>query len=416
MRFSCKCGHLITDTTDYIPYKAYMISDTDWEDYREALERKMLGKSLGSYKDPMRYEQTFYQCEECGRIYFDDPDDPARLIAFAPDSKNVMVTRPSEGEQWKGFLRAYFFHGNGHVCWHHAFGEEYRSFDDYSELKSFFDSELERLRDEGRIRRSWINKDGETIFTWHLDEVEPVQVKHEVHLTEPEREAFERFKAEHKDCHRKYPRGPRGWDFSYEVLPGICGADDRDLKCTCLRCGASVESIDRKIVWHDAAEPDARSAGTATLRALDLLHERADHKIRSETISMPGRHQDVAAAIGYVRGVIDIVSLVEPDTPLVEMAQELFARLNDPERKGSTPELRNLIDRVTGGGCFDWVLEDGFPDLIYLLKERYPNVTPEWIDNPVRERKESSIEELLEVAERAQEVLDADMKANAKAK
>ena len=29
MRFMCECGHLIIDTTDYLPYKAYMISDID---------------------------------------------------------------------------------------------------------------------------------------------------------------------------------------------------------------------------------------------------------------------------------------------------------------------------------------------------------------------------------------------------
>lgn len=409
MRFMCECGHLITDTTDFLPYKAYMISDIDWEDYWEAHEREALGKPLGSYQDPMRYEQSFYQCEECGRLYFDDPDDPSRFIAFVPENKVAMVTGPSEGDKWKGFLRGYFFGGHGHVCWHHATGEEYRDFDDYGELKAFFDAELERLQSEGAIRSAWINKDGEAaVFKWNLEEAEPVPAKHEVYLTEPERDALERFKAEHAECHRRYPRGPRGWDFSYEVLPGICGADDRDLKCTCLRCGASVESVDRKIVWHGASEPDCSEISDFSLRILDLLHERADHKVRSETISMPARYYDVSAAIGYVRGLVDAARLAEPDTPLVDIARQLFARLSDPRRPGSSPELRILIDNETDVSKFDWAIEEAFRDLIELLKARYPNVRPEWIDQPVKERKGSSREDLLEVARLANEMQRED--------
>ena len=171
MRFLCECGHLITDTSDFLPYKAYMISDVDWEDYWEAHEREALGKPLGPYQEPMFYE-------ECGRLYFDDPDDPRRFISFTPEDKAVMVTGPSEGERWKGFLRGYFYGGHGHVCWHHATGEEYHEFDDYGELKAFFDGEFERLRREGAIRSAWINKDGETaVFKWDLETAEPAPLK-----------------------------------------------------------------------------------------------------------------------------------------------------------------------------------------------------------------------------------------------
>ena len=409
MHFRCKCGNRISDTTDFLPYMGHMISDTDWEDYREALEREVLGKPLGPYQESMYYEQSFYQCEECGRIYFDDPDDPSRFIAFAPESKVAMVTRPSEGEKWKGFLWGHFYGGHGLVCWHHAAGEEYHEFGDYGEFKAFFDAEFERLRAKGAIRRAWINKDVEAaVFKWDLEDAEPVPAKHEVYLTEPERVALERFKADHADCHRRYPRGPRGWYFSYEVLPGICGPDDRDLKCTCLRCGASVESVDKKIVWHDASEPDNRNVGDFSHRILDLLHERADREVRSETTSMPAKFYDVSAAIGYVRGLVDAVKLVEPDTPLEEIARQLFARLADPERLGSSAPLRILIDNETDGDRFDWAIEEAFRDLIELLKERYPNVRPEWIDQPLRERKGSSREHLLEVARLAEETLEAD--------
>ena len=69
----------------------------------------------------------------------------------------------------EGLPQGYFFGGHGHVCWHHTTGEEYHGFDDYDELKAFFDSELERLQSEGAIRSAWINKDGEAaVFKWDL--------------------------------------------------------------------------------------------------------------------------------------------------------------------------------------------------------------------------------------------------------
>lgn len=152
-----------------------------------------------------------------------------------------------------------------------------------------------------------MNKDGETVFRWSLEDVEPVQEKFELYLTEAERVALEQFKREHKDCHRKYPRGPRGWDFANEVLPGICGADDRDPKATCLRCGKSIASIDGAIAEEESEA--AAKCDDKNMKALNLLHVRGTREVRSESISMPHRYYDVAEATGYVRGRMDALKL-----------------------------------------------------------------------------------------------------------
>jgi len=36
-KLKCKCGHIITDVTDSIPYKGYILPDTKWEDVSSAL-------------------------------------------------------------------------------------------------------------------------------------------------------------------------------------------------------------------------------------------------------------------------------------------------------------------------------------------------------------------------------------------
>lgn len=102
MHFSCTCGHRISNTTDHLPYAAHLIADVDAEDYWEAWERRGRGQALGSLSDPFDYEKEIYQCEECGRVWFEHPDEPWRFVAFAPEGDNVMVAGPAKGENWKG--------------------------------------------------------------------------------------------------------------------------------------------------------------------------------------------------------------------------------------------------------------------------------------------------------------------------
>ncbi len=87
MHFYCKCGNRISDTRDNLPYSARVVADVDLYDYWEAWERRGRGQALGSLMDPMDYEKVIFQCDKCGRIYFDDPDDPRCFISFTPEDK-----------------------------------------------------------------------------------------------------------------------------------------------------------------------------------------------------------------------------------------------------------------------------------------------------------------------------------------
>ena len=392
MHFGCKCGNRISDTSDNLPYAARLVADVDCEDYWEAWERRGRGQALGNLMDPFDYEQTIYQCEECGRIWFDDPEDPAYFISFVPEDKNVMITGPAEGKKWKGYIYGFSDLGMEHsigscfTCWHNGAQREERSFDTYEEMRAYFDEKVEELKEQNLLRSAWINKDGETIFHWSLDNEVPIQEKHELYLTDDERVAFAVFQAEHAECHRKYPRGPRGWNFAYEIVPGICGADDRDLKATCLRCGATIESIDGKIPRKEGCRVREVSADELTGAVLDLLHERGSKDVRAETISMPERYHDVAEAVGYVRGLVDAARLINPDTPLSEIAQHAFSLVLDEEHCSASPKLRNLIRHACEGEGFDWVVEEGIEFLKAILREQYPNISPVWVDEPKNER------------------------------
>lgn len=390
MHFGCICGHRISDTSDNLPYSARVVADVDIYDYWEAWERRGRGQSLGCLSDPMDYEKIIYQCEECGRLYFDDPDDPCRFISFFPEDKNVMVTGPVDPDSWRGYI--YGFSdlgmergiGSCFTNWNYGSGEEYKEFDSYESMRAYFDKKLEELRIEDKVKSAWVNKDGETVFRWSLEDTEPVQKKFEVYLTDPEREALEAFWHKHGECKNKFPRGPRGWNFAYEVLPGICGADDRDLKVTCLRCGESVASVDGKIVKD---EERWRIDGSSPAKmVLDSLHERATRDIRSETISMPQRYYDIAGAIGYVQGMIDALRLIGEEGQLDQVFQHVIARLTDQDMSGYPTDLRNLIRSSSEEGRFDWVIEEAWPNVKQVLKEGFDVSGIEWIDEPNKQR------------------------------
>lgn len=38
MKFLCECGHPIYDQTDYLPYKAHVISDQDWFNFLDTID------------------------------------------------------------------------------------------------------------------------------------------------------------------------------------------------------------------------------------------------------------------------------------------------------------------------------------------------------------------------------------------
>lgn len=395
MHFLCSCGNVISDTTDNLPYSAHVVADVDIEDYWEAWERKGRGQDLGNLKYPMDYEKIIYQCEECGRLFFDDPDDPIRFVSFLPEDKNVMVTGPIEGAKWKGYIYGFSDLGMKRsigacfTTWNNGAQVEEHSFDSYEAMRAYFDSKVEELRAKDLLRSAWINKDGETVFSWSLDDSSSVQEKHEIYLSEKERAALAEFHRDHADCCNKYPRGAKGWSYAYEILPGVCGADDRDLKATCLRCGATIESIDGKIIHKEGHRAREDTADKTDEAILDLLHRRGIRTVRSETISMPERYYEVAEAVGYVRGLVDAAKMLNPDTPLPEIFKFGISRILDDAHLEGKTKLKNLIRRACGEEGFDWVLEEGLESLKAVLREQYPNIKPDWIEEPKKKRSAS---------------------------
>ncbi len=121
-KLGCQCGHIISDNTDFIPYKATFISDQDsmiydktiedicslMEAYKKGEKEKWIKNRFGDKVDgslsndwliikiqlinEYDYEKTIYQCEKCGRIKL-EKNNSNQYVSFRPETegwKNIL--------------------------------------------------------------------------------------------------------------------------------------------------------------------------------------------------------------------------------------------------------------------------------------------------------------------------------------
>ena len=79
MKLRWACGNLIADNTDYLPYKAFVIADEDWEDFVES--------ALRPNGPDWRLKQIIFQCSKCGRIHFEK--EAGKGYFFVPEAADA---------------------------------------------------------------------------------------------------------------------------------------------------------------------------------------------------------------------------------------------------------------------------------------------------------------------------------------
>lgn len=93
MKILCDCGHIIVDQTDYLKHKGYLISDTQWFDFWEAIDSaiEQTGNSAEEKEKAamqlrrLRVCKMLWECQYCGKLYVDGKNND--LIGYSPDSK-----------------------------------------------------------------------------------------------------------------------------------------------------------------------------------------------------------------------------------------------------------------------------------------------------------------------------------------
>lgn len=114
MHFYCTCGYRISDTSDFLSFKASVLSNQDEEDYVDGIEVLVKEESLcpGEQWERIFMEKmlrclrrNLYQCPHCGRLHVEDLS--GELHTFAPEGTvNKRLLTSVEGEAWRGFLWA----------------------------------------------------------------------------------------------------------------------------------------------------------------------------------------------------------------------------------------------------------------------------------------------------------------------
>ena len=68
-QFGCICGHQLSDITDFLPYKAHLIPDEDWDTDQDV--------------DSHDAARTVYECENCGRLWI---QAAPKWVSYLPES------------------------------------------------------------------------------------------------------------------------------------------------------------------------------------------------------------------------------------------------------------------------------------------------------------------------------------------
>ena len=82
MKFICLCGKILSDSTDFIPYKTRLIADEDWEHFLDSNQRPE--------GHDWHCETHIYQCPDCGCLRIEKPK--GCVVFFKPEDDIVSKT------------------------------------------------------------------------------------------------------------------------------------------------------------------------------------------------------------------------------------------------------------------------------------------------------------------------------------
>ena len=103
MKIRCECGEIISDQTDYLPYKAHFISDQDWFGVFDAIDRIISDVAAGRMttdeaqmavrRTHLTASRQMYQCSKCGRLLLDDLQRKINIYAPTSDADSRQILR-----------------------------------------------------------------------------------------------------------------------------------------------------------------------------------------------------------------------------------------------------------------------------------------------------------------------------------
>ena len=164
----CKCGYVLSDSTDHISYKARFIADQDFYDFCDTVEQEAKVPI-----DACKFFGDIFQCCECNNLMIFNADY-TRRCDFAPVDKeqSSKITLSYLGDKWKGYLVAIYKSGNqskSELYWN-TNKDSGCAFDmDLEELRKNYYLKFEELKLQNVLRSSFLRIEGTYEHQWQHD-------------------------------------------------------------------------------------------------------------------------------------------------------------------------------------------------------------------------------------------------------
>jgi hypothetical protein len=170
LKIRCTCGFVIRDNTGNLPYKAYILPDQDID--VACVGEEPSPAQLRLWDHTAGQLTMLWQCEVCGRIYFDGPS--GKVFGFKPESTPTPTNllRSVWGEGWAGLVRGDWETrsdgvGHGELTWTEDAGEgHFEEFEDVDRLKQRYHEVFADLHRRSLVRDALLLIDGATVHTW----------------------------------------------------------------------------------------------------------------------------------------------------------------------------------------------------------------------------------------------------------
>ena len=156
-KIDCKCGHMISDSTDFISYKGHLIADQDYYDFFDEIENKEWNDATSAGS---KYFNEVFQCTNCQNIIIlrDNKRFDFKSIGSEDDSK---ILNSYLNEKWLGMISANFRNGKGEINWHTNMESGFRQELSLLELKNTYFRKFKELVNLKILRHSFLRIDGE---------------------------------------------------------------------------------------------------------------------------------------------------------------------------------------------------------------------------------------------------------------
>ena len=163
MKLNCPCGNRLSDTTDFLSYKAHLIADQDFEDVMSAAE----SGGRCAWDAMTKYRRQIYQCTVCTRLLLLLDNDVVTFSADDP-ARSGQALRSVDGARWRRNLRGHWRNGRGEVWWGFGVADQgYETdFATWEDVEARYFEVFERLKKADTLRHSVLDRDSTTVHVW----------------------------------------------------------------------------------------------------------------------------------------------------------------------------------------------------------------------------------------------------------